>query len=78
MTDGFEPTEATVDGVHAAYEAGELTCRELVGKPYDEATVLSLAHAFDRLADPRVPPETTPPLEEWRAASPDLSQVNLK
>jgi len=37
---------------------------ELIGKPYDERTVLSLAHAFDRETDLREPPETTPPLNE--------------
>ncbi|WP_458189077.1 amidase [Haladaptatus sp. NG-WS-4] len=36
---------------------------ELLGKPYDEATLLTLAYAFEQLADPRVPPETTPSLE---------------
>jgi Asp-tRNA(Asn)/Glu-tRNA(Gln) amidotransferase A subunit family amidase len=36
---------------------------ELIGKPYDEATLLSLAHAYEQVADPRVPPETTPRLE---------------
>jgi Asp-tRNA(Asn)/Glu-tRNA(Gln) amidotransferase A subunit family amidase len=37
---------------------------ELLGKPYDEATLLSLAYAFERAADPRQPPATTPALEE--------------
>ncbi|MFC4359213.1 amidase [Halobium salinum] len=37
---------------------------ELLGKPYRESTLLSLAHAFERMADPRVPPETAPPLDE--------------
>ncbi|WP_435156976.1 amidase [Haladaptatus sp. DFWS20] len=36
---------------------------ELIGKPYDEATVLKLAHAYERIADPRVVPATTPALE---------------
>jgi Asp-tRNA(Asn)/Glu-tRNA(Gln) amidotransferase A subunit family amidase len=36
---------------------------ELIGKPYDEATLLSLAHAYEQVADPRVPPEATPRLE---------------
>ncbi len=36
---------------------------ELIGKPYREATLLSLAYAFEQVADPRVPPETTPPLD---------------
>ncbi|MFC6614323.1 amidase [Halopenitus salinus] len=37
---------------------------EFIGKPYDEATILSLAHAFDQRSEPRRPPETAPPLEE--------------
>ncbi len=37
---------------------------ELVGKPYQETTLLSLAHAFEQKTDPREPPETTPPLVE--------------
>lgn len=37
---------------------------ELLGKPYDEGTLLSLAYAFDRHVNPRQPPETTPSLEE--------------
>jgi len=36
---------------------------ELIGKPYDEATLLSLAHAFDEATDLREPPETAPPLD---------------
>jgi Asp-tRNA(Asn)/Glu-tRNA(Gln) amidotransferase A subunit family amidase len=36
---------------------------ELIGKPYDEATVLSLAYAFDEATDLRESPETAPPLE---------------
>ncbi|MDX1748524.1 MAG: amidase family protein, partial [Halobacteriales archaeon] len=36
---------------------------ELIGKPYQEATLLSLAHSFEQVADPRVPPATTPPLD---------------
>lgn len=37
---------------------------ELIGKPYAEATLLSLAHAFEQKVDPRHAPETTPALEE--------------
>ncbi|KAB1188361.1 MULTISPECIES: amidase [Haloferax] len=37
---------------------------ELIGKPYRETTVLSLAYAFEQVADPRVPPTTAPPLDE--------------
>lgn len=36
---------------------------ELLGKPYDEATLLSLAHAFEQVAETRQPPETAPPIE---------------
>jgi len=36
---------------------------ELIGKPYDEGTILSLAYAFERETGFREPPETTPPLE---------------
>ncbi|WP_083252396.1 amidase [Haladaptatus sp. W1] len=36
---------------------------ELIGKPYDEATLLKLAYAYEQTADPRVVPDTTPALE---------------
>lgn len=36
---------------------------ELLGKPYHEAMLLSLAYAFEQIASPRVPPETTPSLD---------------
>ncbi len=36
---------------------------ELIGKPYDEATVLSLAYAFDEATGLREPPGTAPPLD---------------
>lgn len=36
---------------------------ELVGKPYDESTLLSLAYAYECAADPRRPPATAPPLD---------------
>ncbi|WP_266081108.1 amidase [Haladaptatus caseinilyticus] len=36
---------------------------ELIGKPYDEATVLNLAYAYEQIADPRVVPNTTPALK---------------
>lgn len=36
---------------------------ELIGKPYDEATLLALADAFDRATEHREPPETAPPLD---------------
>jgi amidase len=35
---------------------------ELVGKPYGEADLLKLAHAYERAAGPRKPPESAPPL----------------
>ncbi|WP_227379065.1 amidase [Haladaptatus halobius] len=35
---------------------------ELIGKPYDEATLLKLAYAYEQEADPRFVPETTPTL----------------
>ncbi|WP_332897309.1 amidase [Haladaptatus sp. CMSO5] len=37
---------------------------ELIGKPYDEATLLSLAYAFEQIADTREPPATAPPLDD--------------
>lgn len=37
---------------------------ELLGKPYDETTLLSLAYAFDQQTDLREPPESAPPLED--------------
>ena len=37
---------------------------ELIGKPYEEATLLSIAHAFEQRADPRHTPDTAPALEE--------------
>jgi Asp-tRNA(Asn)/Glu-tRNA(Gln) amidotransferase A subunit family amidase len=37
---------------------------ELIGKPYDESTLLSLAHSFEQVAPARVPPATTPPLDD--------------
>jgi amidase len=36
---------------------------ELIGKPYDEATLLKLAYAYEQIANPRVIPDTTPALE---------------
>jgi len=36
---------------------------ELIGKPYDEALLLSLAYAFDEATDTRVTPDTAPPLQ---------------
>ncbi|WP_122091125.1 amidase [Halalkalicoccus subterraneus] len=37
---------------------------ELLGKPYDESMLLSLAYAFDQHTDLREPPENAPPLED--------------
>lgn len=37
---------------------------ELLGKPYDETTLLSLAYAFDQHTDLRQAPDTAPPLED--------------
>ncbi|MGH9115836.1 MAG: hypothetical protein ACRDWW_08410 [Acidimicrobiales bacterium] len=36
--------------------------RALLGKPYDEALLLSLAHSFERATRNRRPPGSTPPL----------------
>ncbi|ADJ13832.1 amidase [Halalkalicoccus jeotgali] len=36
---------------------------ELIGKPYDEATLVGLAAAYERVVAPRRPPETAPALE---------------
>lgn len=35
---------------------------ELVGKPYGEADLLSLAYSYEKAASPRRPPESAPPL----------------
>lgn len=35
---------------------------ELVGKPFDEPTLIKLAYSFEQAAHPRRPPQTTPPL----------------
>ena len=37
---------------------------ELVGKPYGEADLLRLAHAYETAAGPRRPPESAPPLPD--------------
>ena len=37
---------------------------ELVGKPYGEADLLRLAHAYEKAATPRRPPESAPPLPD--------------
>jgi Asp-tRNA(Asn)/Glu-tRNA(Gln) amidotransferase A subunit family amidase len=37
---------------------------ELVGKPYGEAGLLGLAHAYERAASPRKSPESAPPLPD--------------
>ncbi len=37
---------------------------ELVGKPYGEADLLRLAHAYETRATPRRPPESAPPLPD--------------
>jgi amidase len=37
---------------------------ELVGRPYGEADLLKLAHAYERAASPRKPPESAPPLPD--------------
>jgi Asp-tRNA(Asn)/Glu-tRNA(Gln) amidotransferase A subunit family amidase len=36
---------------------------ELIGKPYNESTLLSLAHAYEQETNPRRPPETAPELD---------------
>nr|WP_245902984.1 amidase family protein [Salinigranum rubrum] len=50
------PTGLTDDGLPVGVE--------LIGKPYQETTLLSLAHAFEQVAEPRAPPETAPPLDD--------------
>jgi len=37
---------------------------ELIGNPYDEATLIEMAYAYEQAADPRVGPETAPALSE--------------
>lgn len=37
---------------------------ELIGKPYDESTLIEMAYAYERAAEPRVGPETAPALHE--------------
>jgi Asp-tRNA(Asn)/Glu-tRNA(Gln) amidotransferase A subunit family amidase len=34
---------------------------ELLGRPFDEGRLIGLAHAYEGLVNPRVPPPTTPP-----------------
>jgi amidase len=43
-------------------EGGAPVGFELVGRPYDEAGLLGLAHAYEKAASPRRPPESAPPL----------------
>ncbi|RBI60516.1 amidase [halophilic archaeon] len=37
---------------------------EILGKPFDESTLLELGYAFEQATDHRQPPETTPPLSD--------------
>ncbi|HEX2728828.1 MAG TPA: hypothetical protein VHM16_03680, partial [Rubrobacteraceae bacterium] len=37
---------------------------ELVGKPYGEAELLSLAYSYEKAASPRKAPESAPPLPD--------------
>jgi Asp-tRNA(Asn)/Glu-tRNA(Gln) amidotransferase A subunit family amidase len=37
---------------------------ELLGRPFDEARLLGLAYSYEQLVRPRVPPGTTPPIEQ--------------
>ncbi len=37
---------------------------ELVGKPYGEANLLSLAYSYEKAARPRRAPESAPPLPD--------------
>jgi Asp-tRNA(Asn)/Glu-tRNA(Gln) amidotransferase A subunit family amidase len=39
---------------------------ELMGVPYDDHALVSLAYAYEQAAEPREPPSTTPPIEEER------------
>ncbi|XVH33545.1 amidase (plasmid) [Haloferacaceae archaeon DSL9] len=50
------PTGLTDDGIPVGVE--------LIGKPFDEPTLLGLASAYEQRAEPRSPPETAPPLSE--------------
>ncbi|MCL9817996.1 amidase [Natronocalculus amylovorans] len=49
------PAGLTDDGLPAGVE--------LIGKPHDEQTLLSLAYAFEQQTNTRSPPETTPKLD---------------
>ena len=50
------PTGLTEDGLPVGVE--------LIGKPYDETTLLSLAYALEQRTTPRRSPESTPALDE--------------
>ena len=39
---------------------------DLLGRPWSEPTLLKVAYAYERLAAPRRPPKTTPPLGTTR------------
>jgi amidase len=45
-------------------EGGVPVGLELIGKPYDEPTLLKLAHGFERATGHRRPPESVPPLAD--------------
>jgi Asp-tRNA(Asn)/Glu-tRNA(Gln) amidotransferase A subunit family amidase len=60
------PAGFTSDGLPAGVE--------LLGSPFSDARLLAMAYAFERIAGPRRPPPTTPPLEGTSA--PDAVTFN--
>jgi amidase len=51
--------------VPAGFTEGEVPVGlELIGKPYDEPTLLKLAYSYERTTRQRKPPENAPPLRE--------------
>jgi hypothetical protein len=64
------PAGFTQDGLPIALE--------LLGRPFDEGTLLSLAYAYEQSAHPRQPPFSTPPLgADGRAPAPATFTVRV-
>jgi hypothetical protein len=53
------PSGFTADGLPVGFE--------MIGRPFDDVRLVSIAHAFEKLAPRRRPPPTTPPLINGRA-----------
>lgn len=50
---------------------------DLLGKPFDEARLLSIAYGWEQAAHPRTPPFSTPPLVDGKAPSPVHFKVRI-